>query len=100
MTRQSPQPDRVHNFRIVGTIRNDTETLSLDWQTLDSKLLASVFYAAPRRILYLRFHSGEVYRYFTFPAEQYQEFLDAESRGRFFLTYIRNRYPYERLGRR
>ena len=91
MTRQSPQPDRVHNFRIVGTIRNDTETLSLDWQTLDSKLLASVFYAAPRRILYLRFHSGEVYRYFTFPAEQYQEFLDAESRGRFFLTYIRNR---------
>ena len=71
----------------MGTIRIDTESLGLDWQPLESKLLAAAAYAAPRRILYLRFHSGEVYRYITFPAEQYQEFLNADSRGRYFLNH-------------
>ena len=92
-----PQRNRAHNLRIVGTIRIDTESLGLDWQPLESKLLAAAAYVASRRSLYLRFHSGEVYRYFTFPAEQYQEFLNADSRGRYFLSHIRNRFPYERL---
>jgi KTSC domain-containing protein len=100
MTPRPPQRNRAHNFRIVGTIRNDIEKLSLDWRPLESKLLAAAAYEAPRRILYLRFHTGEVYRYFTFPAEQYQEFLDAESQGRYFLTHIRNCFPYERLPHR
>jgi KTSC domain len=100
MTPGSPQRNRAHNFRIVGTIRNDTEKLNLEWRPLESKLLAAAAYQEPRRILYLRFHSGEVYRYFTFPAEQYQEFLDAESQGRYFLSHIRNHFPYERLPRR
>jgi hypothetical protein len=99
VTPRPHQRNRAHNFRIVGTIRNDTEKLSLEWRPLESKLLAAVAYEALRRILYLRFHSGEVYRYFTFPAEQYQEFLDAESQGRYFLSHIRNQFPYERLPR-
>lgn len=97
MTPQPPQRNRAHNLRIVPTIRIDTESLGLDWQPLESKLLAAAAYSAPRRILYLRFQSGEIYRYFTFPAELYQEFLDADSRGRYFLSYIRNHFPYERL---
>ena len=84
----------------MGTIRNETEHLNLDWRPLESKLLAAVAYVAPGRILYLRFHSGDVYRYFTFPVEQYQEFLDAESQGKYFLAHIRNQFPYERLPRR
>ena len=73
--------------------------LNLDWQPLESKLLAAVAYVAPRRVLYLRFQSGDVYRYFIFHAEQYREFLDAESQGRYFLSHIRNYFPYERLRR-
>jgi hypothetical protein len=92
-----PQRNRAHNLRIVGTIRIDTESLGLDWQPLESKLLAAAAYVASRRSLYLRFHSGAVYPYFTFPAEQYQEFLNADSRGRYFLSHIRNRFPYQRL---
>jgi len=84
----------------VGTIRDETESLKLDWQPLESKLLAAAAYEASRRCLYLRFQSGDIYRYFTFPADQYQEFLDAESRGRYFLSHIRNHFPYERLPRR
>ena len=94
----SPQNHRAHNFRIVGTIPIDTEML--DWQPLESKLLAAAAYDAPRRRLYLRFHSGEVYRYFTFPAEQHQELLEADSHGHYFLSIIRGRFPYERLPRR
>jgi hypothetical protein len=97
MRRQSPQEDRAHNFRIVGTIGNETE--GLNWRPLESKLLAAATYVAERQMLYLRFHSGEVYRYFTFPAGQYQEFLDADSQGRYFLSRIRNRFPYQRLPR-
>ena len=100
MTPRPPQTKRAHNFRIVGTIRNETEHRNLDWQPLESKLLAAAAYIAPRRLLYLRFHSGDDYRYFTFPAEQYQEFLAAESQGRYFLAHIRNQFPYERLPRR
>ena len=99
MTVPPPQTDRAHNFRIVGTNRNETETLNLGWQPLESKLLAATAYVVARRTLYLRFQSGELYRYFTFPAEQYDEFLAADSQGRYFLTHIRNHFPYERLGR-
>jgi hypothetical protein len=83
----------------VGTIGNETQSLNLDWKPLESKLLAAVAFVVEKRVLYLRFHSGERYRYFTFPAEQYQEFLEAESQGRYFLSHIRNQFPYERLGR-
>lgn len=71
----------------------------MDWQPLESKLLAASAYDGGKRILYLRFLSGEVYRYFEFPEQKYRELLDAESRGRYFLNNIRNRFRYERLAK-
>jgi hypothetical protein len=71
----------------------------MEWQSLESKLLASSAYDARHGVLYLRFRSGDVYRYFEFPAEQYQQFLSAESQGRYFLSNIRNQFRYERLAR-
>jgi hypothetical protein len=97
MTLPPSQKERAHNLRIVGTISNDIE--NLDWEQIESKLLASAAYVAPRRILYLRFHSGEAYRYFAFPADQYLELREAESKGRYFLSHIRNRFPYQKLPR-
>jgi len=98
MTPQTPQKDRAHNLRIVGTMQNETE--DLDWRPLESNLLAAEAYDGPRRRLYLRFHTGEVYRYFTFTADQYRAFLDAESQGKYFLKHIRNQFPSQRLPRR
>jgi hypothetical protein len=69
----------------------------MDWQPFESKLLISSAYDDGKHILYLRFRSGEIYRYFEFPDEQYRAFLDAESRGRYFLSNIRNRFRHERL---
>jgi hypothetical protein len=70
----------------------------MDWQLLDSKMLAAVAYMPQARTLYLRFRSGQAYAYCDVAADQYQEFLQAESRGRHFLSHIRGRFPYQRLG--
>ena len=71
----------------------------MDWQHFESKLLAASAYDDGERILYLHFRSGEVYRYFEFPEAQYRELLDAESRGRYFLSNIRNQFRSERLAK-
>lgn len=69
----------------------------MDWQPLDSKMFAAAAYEPEPRTLYLRFRSGVTYSYFDFPEEQYQALLQAESRGRHFLSHIRGRFRYQRL---
>ena len=71
----------------------------MTWLTVESKMFTSIAYDADKQILYLRFQSGDVYRYFEFPSAEYQAFLDAESRGRFFLAQIRGRFRYERMAK-
>jgi hypothetical protein len=71
----------------------------MEWLPIESHMFTAAAYAAEGRILYLRFRSGLTYRYFEFPPEQFQSFLDAESRGRYFLSHIRDQFPYERLAR-
>ena len=71
----------------------------MNWQPLESKMFVSAAYNAEKSILYLRFHRGDVYRYFEFPRERYNELLTAESHGRYFLSRIRNQFPYERLAK-
>jgi hypothetical protein len=71
----------------------------MTWLPIESKMFTSVAHDADKQILYLRFHSDEVYRYFEFPASEYQTFLKAESRGRFFLAHIRNQFRYERMAK-
>jgi KTSC domain len=71
----------------------------MTWLPLESKMFFSVAYDAKKRILYLRFRSGDIYRYFQFSNDDYQHFLRAESKGRHFLSNIRNCFPYERMAR-
>jgi hypothetical protein len=71
----------------------------MTWVPLESKMLLAAAYEANKRFLYLRFHSGDVYRYFDFPEEDFQLFLLAESKGQFFLRNIRNCFRYERIAK-
>jgi len=72
----------------------------MTWLLLESKMFSSAAYDPDKQILYLRFRqTGDVYRYFEFPVSDYQAFLDAESRGRFFLAHIRDRFRYERMAK-
>jgi hypothetical protein len=71
----------------------------MTWLPLESKMFTSVAYDAGKRILYLRFQSGDIYRYFEFSNNDYQQLLSAESKGRYFLSNIRNCFRYERLAK-
>jgi hypothetical protein len=71
----------------------------MEWQPLESKMFLSAGYEAESQILYLRFRSGDVYRYFDFPQDQYEEFINAASRGRYFLSHIRDHFRYERMAK-
>jgi transposase len=95
-----PNRNRVHNPAIVDTIQNGVGDARMTWLPLESKMFTSVAYDADEQILYLRFRkTGDVYRYFGFPVREYQAFINAESRGRFFLAHIRDRFPLERMAR-
>ena len=92
--------NRVHNPGVVDTVQNGRGTARVTWLPLESKMFTSVSYDADKQILYLRFRkTGDVYRYFEFPLTEYSAFLDAESRGRFFLAHIRDCFRYERMAK-
>jgi len=68
----------------------------MKWAALESKMLSAAAYEDSKQILYLRFrNTGEVYRYFAV----YQDFLRAESRGRFFRSHIRDHFRHERMAK-
>ena len=71
----------------------------MTWLPLESKMFTSVAHDPDKQILYLRFQSGDVYRYFEFPDDNYLTFLSAESKGRFFLAHIRDHFRYERMAK-
>jgi hypothetical protein len=83
----------------VDTIQNERGIAGMIWLPVESKMLTSVAHDADKQILYLRFQSGDVYRYFEFPGEDHQAFLSAESKGRFFLAHIRDHFRYERMAK-
>ena len=60
---------------------------------LVASVLSAAAYRPAKRTLYLRFHSGERYRYFNFPPQNYRDFLAANSKGQYFSRNIRNRFP-------
>jgi hypothetical protein len=69
----------------------------VSWVSVVSTVFISVAYDEDGRQLYLRFHSGKVYRYFEFPSDQYQELLAAESKGGYFARRIRGKFRDEEV---
>ena len=64
---------------------------------VESAAISEIDYDAERFKLCVRFVSGEWYVYVGVPGEVHRSFVDAESKGRFFQSEIRDRYPYNRL---
>jgi hypothetical protein len=63
---------------------------------VQSSLLASVAYSL-HATLELEFRSGALYRYFAVPPDVADALLGADSKGRYFNRYIKNRFRYQRL---
>lgn len=66
---------------------------------VESSTIAAMGYDAKRRVLEIVFRdSGEVYRYFDVPPEEYRSFLDAPSKGAYLNHTFKPRgYPYHPL---
>jgi hypothetical protein len=64
-------------------------------QTLfESSALFRVNYDAGARLLEVEFRDHTIYRYRGVSAETHAALLGAESKGKFFNTAIRNRFPF------
>ena len=72
-------------------------SMAIHWVLVISSVFTSVAFDEDKRQLYLRFRSGKVYRYFEFPADQYDELLAAESKGGYFAESIRGKFLYEEV---
>ena len=64
---------------------------------VESAAIREIDYDARRSRLRVTFVSGERYAYDNVPAKAHRAFIEAESKGRFFQSEIRDRYPYRRL---
>ncbi len=66
--------------------------------TVASSNIASIGYDAGTETLDVEFLSGAIYQYYNVPQNMYEQLMQAGSKGRFLNTYIKNAYPYSRVG--
>lgn len=63
--------------------------------TASSSAILSVVYEEPTQTLEVLFSSGRRYTYSDVPAEIYQQFVDASSKGAFFNSFVRDKFPFQ-----
>jgi ATP-dependent DNA helicase RecG len=63
---------------------------------VDSSNLASVGYDAENKILEIEFNHGGVYQYFDVPKDAYNELMEADSHGKYFVHHIKGHYSYSK----
>lgn len=63
-----------------------------------SSNLASIGYDEPTQTLEIEFLNGSVYQYFNIGPALYEQLMQAPSKGQFLHLYIRNGYPFSRVG--
>ncbi len=69
-----------------------------EMQSVDSSSIEAVGYDSDNQVLYVRFlNSGKTYVYYDVDEPVHREFLQADSKGRYFGSNIRNHYQYDKL---
>ena len=63
-----------------------------------SSNIRAVGYDAMTQTLEVEFQSGSVYQYYGVPEFMHNEIMHASSKGQFLNQYIKNAYPYSRVG--
>ena len=64
---------------------------------VESSNLASVGFDEATKTLEIQFHSGGIYEYDDVEKEIYDELMNAESKGRYFMGQIRGEYDFSRV---
>lgn len=60
--------------------------------------IASAGYDEVSQTLEVEFISSGIYQYYNIGADLYQQFIQSPSKGQFLNVYIKNAYPYSRVG--
>lgn len=63
-----------------------------------SSNISAIGYNQATETLEVEFLSGSVYQYYNVPQNIYDQLMAAGSKGRFLNAYIKNAYPYSRVG--
>jgi hypothetical protein len=63
-----------------------------------SSNIASIGYDPESSTLEIEFTNGSIYQYFNVPTGLNDQLMASSSKGQFLNTYIRNGYPYSRVG--
>ncbi len=70
----------------------------MEKQRVSSSTVMSIGYDRQTETLEIEFGSGRVYQYYGVPDNLHNEIMQTPSKGQFFNTYIRDQYPYSRVG--
>lgn len=67
-------------------------------EPVPSTNLASVGYDVATQTLEIEFSNGTIYQYYNVAEPLFEQLMQAPSKGQFLNVYIRNAYPYSRVG--
>lgn len=81
----------------IDTWRPAAKEGSIERIAVESSNIVSIGYSPTRYVLEIEFHGGGVYQYAQIPSHVYQGLMDAESKGSYFLRFIRDRYPTTKI---
>ena len=65
---------------------------------VSSSNIRSIGYEGNTQTLEVEFLSGWVYQYYGVPEHLHERMMQAPSKGRFLNQYIKNGFPYSRVG--
>lgn len=65
--------------------------------TVESSMIYAVGYDSKARTLEVVFNTGGVYQYYDVPPEEYEELMEAESKGSYMHECIIDVYPYAQI---
>jgi hypothetical protein len=66
-------------------------------QLVRSSCIQAVAYDDEKNALYIRFTSSAIYHYSGVPAVEYDNLINAPSKGRYFVARIRGRFPHTKM---
>ncbi|CAN7441131.1 KTSC domain-containing protein [Phenylobacterium sp. LjRoot164] len=70
----------------------------MDRQLVASTNIAAIGYDEPSETLEVEFNNGTVYQYYNVSAALLEQLMQSTSKGQFLNAYIKNAYPYSRVG--
>lgn len=70
----------------------------MDRTAVASTNIISAGYDQATQTLEVEFMNGTVYQYYNVEQTIFDQFMQASSKGAFLNTYLRNAYPFSRVG--